>query len=186
MLAKRWGGLRERARIYLEGIVPEEMPDIVLDLEGDDGEDEEGDVAGDELVDEDGADNDEGQELLIAREIDRFGVWSAIARRNLPFWVEADADAVEQDGKFVEDRKGTSLLDVLFKEGITVYIRISLQLLVMRKHAGLFALQTIYKQMELSGFYRADDSVRNWSEYVLASNTVEPGYSWEGGEEAVG
>ncbi|KAJ7024853.1 hypothetical protein C8F04DRAFT_1269860 [Mycena alexandri] len=67
-LAKQWVGLRERARVYLAG-VPEEvstMTEIVIDVgvEDVDPSDDEGDVPGDELVEEDGIDgiDEEGED----------------------------------------------------------------------------------------------------------------------------
>ncbi|KAJ7264470.1 hypothetical protein B0H12DRAFT_1011966, partial [Mycena haematopus] len=52
-LAKQWSGLREKARGYLAGIGTESGEEVVIGGEGDaDADDEEGDVAGDEPVDE--------------------------------------------------------------------------------------------------------------------------------------
>ncbi|KAJ7028751.1 hypothetical protein C8F04DRAFT_1212103 [Mycena alexandri] len=70
LLSKRWGGLREKARAYLAECAGEARPqgaapDIVVDLDLDDEDpaDEEGDVPGEEVFDDEedagGADDDE-------------------------------------------------------------------------------------------------------------------------------
>jgi hypothetical protein len=65
-LTNRWAGLREKARVYLAGVPEDPDPngrvrEVVIELDEEvDPEDEEGDVAGDELVDDDGGvDGDE-------------------------------------------------------------------------------------------------------------------------------
>jgi hypothetical protein len=61
-LSKQWVGLWERARTYLVGITPEERTDVPVDTENGDPDDPEGDVPGDEPVDEEGAGEDEQED----------------------------------------------------------------------------------------------------------------------------
>jgi hypothetical protein len=58
-LSKQWAGLQERARTYLAGITPEERTEVLVDTENGDLDNPEGDVLGDEPVDEEGAGDDE-------------------------------------------------------------------------------------------------------------------------------
>ncbi|KDR72296.1 hypothetical protein GALMADRAFT_126504 [Galerina marginata CBS 339.88] len=58
---------------------------------------------------------------------------------------------------------------------------------IIRQFAGPFALQTCFKQMELSLFYsvkvlQLPDGMHDWNEYAIAVGPTV-GYSWENGEE---
>ncbi|KAJ7821487.1 hypothetical protein B0H13DRAFT_1920679 [Mycena leptocephala] len=58
---------------------------------------------------------------------------------------------------------------------------------ILRDHAGPFALQTCYKQMQESLFYLTEvvqrpKEVNSWTEYTLRL-TQEPGFEWIPGEE---
>ncbi|KAJ6452354.1 hypothetical protein C8R47DRAFT_998112, partial [Mycena vitilis] len=56
-LSAQWAGLREKGRVYLEGVREESVADVVVSLEEDeDPDDEEGDVEGEEVIDDDGGD----------------------------------------------------------------------------------------------------------------------------------
>jgi hypothetical protein len=60
LLTKQWGRLRAKVCAYLAGIAPEVEEEVVIDVDDVDPDDEEGDVEGDELVDDGGAgDNDQ-------------------------------------------------------------------------------------------------------------------------------
>ncbi|KAF8578060.1 hypothetical protein K439DRAFT_1621609 [Ramaria rubella] len=60
-------------------------------------------------------------------------------------------------------------------------------LALLRAHIGPFALQTSYREMKLSIYYRAKalqlpDGHRNWSEYAIQAEEVT-GFEWKDGEE---
>lgn len=64
LLSKQWAGLREKARAYLEGVAAEDGAEVVIEVEveGEDADDDEGDVDGEEVIDDDGGevyDNEE-------------------------------------------------------------------------------------------------------------------------------
>lgn len=70
MLTKRWTGLRQKAAVYLAGVPEErdtegEMQEVVVDvdLDEEDPDDKEGDVAGDEEVDADAGEADDEDEV---------------------------------------------------------------------------------------------------------------------------
>jgi hypothetical protein len=56
LLSKQWAGLREKARAYLEGVAAEDGAEVVIEMEveGEDADDDEGDVDGEEVIDDDG------------------------------------------------------------------------------------------------------------------------------------
>ncbi|KAJ7884013.1 hypothetical protein B0H13DRAFT_1628846 [Mycena leptocephala] len=60
LLTKQWAGLCSKGRAYLDR-VREEGPEVVIDADDGDPDDEEGDVAGDEIIDG-GAEDDEEEE----------------------------------------------------------------------------------------------------------------------------
>lgn len=63
MLSKRWDGLHEKAQVYLAGITTDQRPEVVVvDTTEGDAEDPEGDVVGDELVDDEDAGDDDQED----------------------------------------------------------------------------------------------------------------------------
>jgi hypothetical protein len=59
-LASQWAGLREKARVYMAGVTVDRRTEVVLDAEDEDLDDPEGDVEGDEPVDDGGDEDQEG------------------------------------------------------------------------------------------------------------------------------
>jgi hypothetical protein len=58
LLTKQWAGVRAKGRAYLEG-VREEGPEVIIPADDEDPDDEEGDVAGDEIIDGEAEGEDE-------------------------------------------------------------------------------------------------------------------------------
>jgi hypothetical protein len=58
-LTKQWAGLRGKAQAYLAGITTDTRTEVIVDTEGGDLDDPEGDVQGDELVDDADAKDDD-------------------------------------------------------------------------------------------------------------------------------
>lgn len=61
LLSRQWAGLREKARAYLAGVGEDASAEVVIDVGDEDPDDEEGDVEGEEIIDDggDAQDNDD-------------------------------------------------------------------------------------------------------------------------------
>jgi hypothetical protein len=61
-LMKQWAGLRGKARAYLAGITTDARTEVIVDTEGGDPDDPEGNVQGDKLVDDADAGDDDQED----------------------------------------------------------------------------------------------------------------------------